>query len=278
MRIGRHTRGAAALLAALLAVVAPATLSAAEVRVTTPSAHVGFWGLEVSVGKDCTAPDDQLVLGAAASPLAGLYRACIQITVEQAEITNNIGVLRAGDAIVLGEGFSALAGTDLVLEIIPPMSTDFASIVDYSPIDEAAYHASFYVDHDSLTLGASDEIEHFIGYSASGEEIFRLTLEPDGVGGVEMGLAARQDGGGWLQTAPGQEIAVPGGWSLIEVDWTAADGTGGLSVTIAGGAPVALTGLDNDAYTVETVRWGAISGSVVTSAGLLRLDAFNSWR
>ena len=60
--------------------------------------------------------------------------------------------------------------------------------------------------------------------------------------------------------------------------WAAADGTGELRVSVAEGPLLGLTALDNDAYTVETVRWGAISGVVATSSGLLRLDAFTSWR
>lgn len=277
MKLDRHTGGAAALLAALFSGLAPSTLLAAEARVTTPSAHVGSWGLEVSIGKDCAAPD-QLILDAGSGPLAGLYQACVQITVENASITDNIGVLRAGDAIVLGEGFSVIGDTDLTLEIIPPMASDFASLVDPSPIDEAVYNARFYVDRDALELGSGDEIEHFTAYAASGAEVFRLTLQPDGSGGVELGLAARQDGGGWIETAQGQEIPMPAGWSEVEVAWTAANGAGELRVTVAGGAPTILAGLDNDTYTVETVRWGAISGSIAASTGLLRLDAFSSWR
>lgn len=270
---GRLRRAAAwAAVAAAL----PAALAAAEARVTVPAAHVGSWGVEVWVGKDCAAAD-QLLLDAAASPIAGLYEACLEVAAEQVEV-GAAAVLRSGGVIALGNDFSVPDGVEITLEIDPPMGSDFAALLEESPLDESVYNAAFYLDHSGLLLGGGDEIEHFTAYSGSGEEVFRLTLEPDGTGGVALGLAARQDGGGWIETAPGQEIPLPSGWSEVEVAWTAANGAGELRVTVAGGVPALLAGLDNGGYTVETVRWGAITGSIAASTGLLRLDAFSSWR
>lgn len=275
MSAGRPVR-AAATLAAALGIATAAISTAAEVRVEGPSAHAGAWGLEVSIGKDCVVPDE-LVLDGGSSPISGLHEACLELTARQAAVAGG-ALLRSGGVIVLGEGFSVPAGTDLTLEIVPAMGADFASVVDHSPIDETVYHAAFYLDLDALMLGVGDEIEHFTAYTASGVEVFRLTLRPDGAGGVELGLAARQDGGGWIQTAPGQEVPLSGGWSRIEVGWTAAAGAGELYVTVAGGSPTTLTALDNDAYAIETVRWGAVTGSIGASSGALRLDTFSSWR
>ena len=275
MSSGQPVRAAAVMVAAL-GIAAAVVSTAAEVRVEGPSAHAGAWGLEVSIGKDCAVPDE-LVLDSGSSPISGLHEACLELTARQTAVAGG-AVLRSGGAIVLGEGFSVPTGADLTLEIVPSMGSDFASVVDHSPIDETVYHAAFYVGLDALTLGAGDEIEHFTAYTASGFEVFRLTLEPDGAGGVELGLAARQDGGGWVQTAPGQEIPLSGGWSRIEVGWTAADGAGELRVAVAGGSPTTLTALDNDAYAIETIRWGAVTGSIGASTGALRLDTFSSWR
>lgn len=266
---------AAALLLALAG--APAVLVAAEARVTTPSAHVGSWGLEVTIGRDCSGPD-QLDLGAGSSPVAGLHEACLEITAAAVEIAAAGAVLRAGRTIALGNDFTVAAGADLNLELAPAMADDFASILDPSPIDESVYHASFALDASALALGAGDEIEHFTAFSVAGEPVFRLTLRPAAGGGAELHLAARQDGGGWIASAPGQEIPLPSGWTQVELSWAAGDGGGELLVSIGGGAATGLTGLDNDAFTVDSVRWGAISGSVAASSGLLRLDAFDSWR
>ena len=268
--------GRGALLLAVFGSLSPQAIGASGATVTGAAARIGSWGLEVSIGRDCSVTDTVEINGGSGT-IEGLYEACLQVTAEGVSTTGAGAILRAGEQVVLGEDFSVAAGTMLTVEIAPAMAKDFWAVLDRSPIDEAVYHASFYVDLSGLSFGAGAEIRHFAAYSETETNLFSLILEP-AAGGAALLLAARQDGGGSIRTAPGQEIPLAGGWTRLEVDWSAGAGTGRLLISVDDGPFIGLTGLDNDSHTVESVRWGAVDGLIATSSGFLRLDGFNSWR
>jgi hypothetical protein len=101
---------------------------------------------------------------------------------------------------------------------------------------------------------------------------FWLTLEKAG-GLNTLVLAAREDDGGYIETAQG--VVVPTGWNLVEVDWAA--GNGHLLVSINGGAQSGLDLLDNDLGRIDTVEWGLVGGTATTSSGSVQVDQFSSF-
>ena len=251
--------------------------SAGSLSVTAASANVGAYGLAVEVGDTCTSPD-HLVLSSPPAPVQGDYEGCLTIDADNLEVTGSGAVFRAGETVRLGNGFSVASGADFTAAVEPSLASAFASVEDPSPIAERAYHATFFVRLDALTLSDGDAIEHLVAYSGSGQSAFVLTLRKNPSSQDSLHLAARVDGGGLVQMIPGQELPLSSGWNKIEIDWTADGGSGAFLVALNDGAFSGLTGLANGLMNVESVRWGAIGGSVSTSAGTIEIDGFDSWR
>ncbi len=261
------------LLGALFA--APASPSG--IAVTAASATVGAFGLEVTVGDTCSLPDN-LSISAPPGPIEGAFEACLSVTADNVEVAGTGATFRAGEAIEFGDGFRVASNASFTAVLDPFLSTDFASVDDPSPIGETVYNATFMVRVDDLVLADGDSIEHLVGYSFLGQSEFVLSLRKNPSGQRALHLAARQDGGGMVQMTPGQELALAAGWNRIDLEWTAAAGDGALLVAVNQGPLTGLTGLTNASAQVETVRWGAIGGSVSTTTGTIELDGFDSWR
>lgn len=254
--------------------------SAATLTVRPESAYSGASGLELVVGSTCTLPDDTLDLSAPSYPaLSGVYEACFDITTETTEVVSPGATLRAGRSITLGPGFTVLASALFTAELDASLGTSFAYVEDRSLFEEIRYNARFRLRLDGLTIGAADSVDHLVGYSESGVLQFRVVLERDDVLGTDLLLlAARQDDGGWVQTAEGGEQVLPPGWALIEVSWAAGSGDGSLLVSVDGGPPAGLTALDNDTVRLGLVRWGAVAGAIDGTFGSIDMDDFESWR
>ncbi|MCP4204825.1 MAG: hypothetical protein GY769_23190 [bacterium] len=241
------------------------------------SATVGAYGLEVRVGDECSSPDT-LSLSAPPGQIQGDFEACFTLTAENVEVMGAGATFRSGGTIQLGDGFSVASNVDFTAAIVPALGTDFASVDDPSPIAEVVYNATFYLRLDDLVLATGDSIEHFTAYSGSGESQFILTVRKNPSGQNSLHLAARENGGGLVQMIPGQELPLTTAWNKIDIEWTAGDGNGAFLVAVNDGSFSGLTNLSNSAALVETVRWGAINGSISTTTGLMQLDSFNSWR
>lgn len=265
------------LASASICAVLPSLAGAAGVEVTTEAAAEGTHGLRVHFGPDCAFVHN-LVLDTDDGPLLGTYEACRTISAEAVAVEGAGTTLRAGDQIALGNGFQVEAGSELSVVLDSSLTGGPTYVQDSSPIDENVYTARFSARLDSLVLGAGESIGTLIAYSDAWEAIFRVAIEPATGGGFELFLEALQDGGGVVQTPPGQEIAVPAGWNTVELEWLAGAGDGRLQVAINGGVLAGLVDLDNAATEIETVRWGAVDGALFTSSGSIELDTFSSTR
>ena len=91
-------------------------------------------------------------------------------------------------------------------------------------------------------------------------------------------LEARLDGGGVSSTAGSEELLIPAGFQDIEISWGAAGGSGYLQAAVGTTLLTGLTDLDNDELLLDSVRWGANSGTVTASTGSFFLDDFASFR
>lgn len=254
-----------------------AMAGAAGVQVSTDAAAEGTYGLQINLGPDCAA-EHFLVLDGDDGPLQGIYEACREITASAVAVTTGQATLRAGDGVGLGDGFQVATGATVTLVLDSALNGGPTYVEDRSPIDENVYTARFSARFDDLALAANNRLDGLVGFSSTSEELFRVVLEPDGAGGFQFALEALQDGGGMIQTPPGQEIPIPAGWVLVALEWNAGDGDGQLLLGINGGGLQGLTDLDNDAARIETIRFGGVNGPLFDSTSFFQLDTYSSTR
>ncbi len=262
-----------ALAPILFLLIPAAETRAGSLRVDPDAAYTGEFGLELSV---CV---DELDLPVAAGPIEGLFVACDLLTAAGVAVGPAGATLRAGQTIILEDGFSVLAGSALSAGTDPALASGVSSVRDASPSADPASKVRFHVNVDRLTLGSGDRIDHLSGFSTGGALQFRVSLVPGAAPGeVRLALAARLDGGALAETAPGQEALLAGGWNLVQVDWRAGAGTGVLRVAVNGGPFTGLAGLLNSTASVDDLRWGAVDGMATESWGVLLLDDFAQWQ
>ena len=245
-------------------------------QVTPEAAWEGEYGLEIPVGRNCT--DDEILIGPQPEPISGEFVACVRIEATGVEVAGGeSAVLRAGQEIVLGDGFRVAAGASFAASIEPAVAGELFYLQDHAPSGETSYSARFALNVDALLLGAGNEVEHLAGYSGEGTEQFALTIRPQGADTV-LGLRARKDDGTYQETPGGSGLQLAPGWNTIAVVWRAAEGAGELRVALNGGGWAGLTGLDNDQARLDRVRWGTIGGVMDESSGKILADGFTSTR
>lgn len=262
------------LAGSLAALAAAAPLAAAELEVHAAAAAVGAFGLDVTVGSTCSAPDE--VTREAPPATVGDLEACRTLRVAGVEVVSAATFL-AGETVVLGDGFSVADGASLTVVLDRQMPELFASVSTGAPIAERTFSARFQLRLDSLALAEGEEIEHLRALDGDGGDVFRVILRRQ-AGQNLLVLGARQDGGGEILTPAGQEVALPAGWNLVELEWRAGAGDGQLLVAVNQAPAAGLTDLVNELAEVERFAWGAIDGAFDGSPGRLEVDGFSAWR
>lgn len=243
-------------------------------RATQEAAFVGLFGFEIPVGADCT--NDNVIVEPPPTTISGTFTACLTLTArdvqaEAGELTH----FKAGDLIVLEDGFSVAAAASFIAELDRAIAEEFAYLEDDTPAAEATYRARFYTNLDQLVLGANDEVEHFVALDAADVAQLIIRIIPDGLGHA-LTMAAREDNGDLTELPLAAKIPLASGWNAIELEWIADDVAGQLLVSVNGGASSGLTALDTGMRRIETVRWGAASGIVDASSGKIFQDEFLS--
>jgi hypothetical protein len=241
------------------------------------AAATGSFGLSVAVGTSCTDTTDEVVPGPTTT---GLSKGCNSVSAGDVEVIVPGATFAAGQSVVLENAFSVAAGADFTAAIDPSFLTRLGYVEDTLPAPGALYNAELKVNLDSLTLDPADQIDHLVGYSPTGAEVFRATLIRNGdLSENRLVLAAELDAGPPAETPFGEQILLVPGWRSLRFAWRAAAGTGFLLVSVDGLPLVGLTDLDNDTKAMAKVRWGAPSGSIGPSTtGSLKLDDFDSWK
>jgi hypothetical protein len=175
----------------------------------------------------------------------------------------------AGGSIVLQDGFAVEAGAAFTAELDPSLPAG-VFMQDDRPSSESTYHTRFFVNVDGATIGAGDQIEHFVAYDAEAESQLEILVRS----GPSMVLAVRDDTGTFHETS---SHSLSAGWNEVLVSWEAAtDATPSLQVNAC--PPEVLPALDNEDARIEFVRWGVVGGTLTGSSGVLALDDFTSWR
>jgi hypothetical protein len=276
--MGKQMRSLIAVAVVALLASPVRSLEATSLDITVEAATIGAFGLEVTVGSTCTSTDN-LLLDSSDSPAQGLFEGCQSVTAADLVVNGPGAIFQAGSEIVLEDGFSIATDASFEVRLDHYLGSDYASIDDPSPIAEEVYNARFFVRADDLPLASGEEIDHLVAYSDAGSVEFKVVLEPNSTAsGHALSLVARENGGLYSSTAPGQEIALVSGWNKVELEWQNGPGDGRFEVSVNDGPFSGLNSLTNDAGLVESIEWGAVAGSVATSSGKLQLDGFDSWR
>jgi RHS repeat-associated protein len=149
---------------------------------------------------------------------------------------------------------------------------------DYSPANEPRYRARFYFDPNSVTIPDTNTHYIFYAYDAASTAIMRLQLDKTSMVFRLRARALKDDGVTWLDTS---YAAISDAPHVLEFEWWAASAAGandgGLNFWIDG-AQLSLTGIDNDAYRIEKVALGPLSGIDAGTAGTELFDAFEGRR
>ena len=253
----------AAVIACLLVAL---SASAGNLAVTTAAAYEGTYGLEVTVGSSCTS-DADLVLddfGTVSTDQEG----CDTITAGGSTTGTTVSgtvTFTAGTSMTFTNGFSVASGSDFTAAIDATL-TPFAWVQDDSPSNETTYSAEFWVNADALTMGGS--FKHFVAYSGSPAQLWVIINNSK-----QAVLEVRDDAGVYHASTP---ISLGSGYQQIGVSWEAAS-SATASITV-GTTTQNVSGIDTDARRIAFVRWGAVGGSIGSTAGTIEQDMFTSWR
>ena len=260
-----------AILALLLLVASPMT--AADLEVRPSAAAVGSFGLDITLGSTCSSGDNVTL----SSPpiLDGDFEACRVLEVLTVEVGSDASFV-AGESIGFVADFAVPAGASFSAVTDALMPGEYAAIVSEAPIAEQTFNARFHLRLDSLSLAEGEEIDNLQAIAGDGSVAFRLIVRRQA--GQNLLVLAAQHGGGEILTPTGQEIVVPIGWNLVELDWRAGAGDGQLLMALNQSAFGGLSALDNPVTDVERFRWGAVDGSFSGSPGRLEVDGFSAWR
>lgn len=155
------------------------------------------------------------------------------------------------------------------------------------PSAEGTYRVRFYTNLRGLTMGAGEELTLLAAYDGadptppaiSGNALLRVVVRRSG-GQNLLTAFVRRDDGSEAEIPAG--IALRTGWRSVELNWakstSAGANNGRLDLWVDGRAQTGLTGLDNDASSINYARWGAVEGADPGTSGTFRLDDFASQR
>ncbi len=264
----------------ILMLADPLFTNAGTLDVTSSAAYDGNYGLRVNVGSSCSGPaelglHDQTISGPA------VHEACRTILSSATDIVPPEQVtFRAGERIVLDEGFAVLSGARFEASIESHLVPE-AWLEDRSPRAERRYAAGFFVRLDNLVLGDSDHLDLFTGRAADGSSWLWITAMKNVLlDETRLVVRARRNDGSFATTEGVSEVAAPTGWTWISLDWKSAqpDAEDGYLHLYVGSVLFAtLTPLSNSNGRIDTVRLGADSVSAGVS-GSFDLDAYRSRR
>ena len=180
--------------------------------------------------------------------------------------------LSAADTGLPGAGFSRVLG-ECSLKVSNSDGTNGRFVVDTTPAAETAYRARFY---------------YFTGDISGTAPIFQARS----TGGTNMIQVTHSAAGQLTFTAANGPVAqnitvLDNRYYSIEINWSAAAGTGTFGATVSGASGAATTNavagtfsfsnLSNSADRIEEIRLGLIGGSVTSTAPVF-FDEFDSRR
>ena len=246
--------------------------SAGTLEVTTAAKYNGVYGLEVTVGSSCISDADAVLPPQTVTGI-DTFEGCNSITAGSGGFivagTGDV-TFTAGNWIALESGFSVQSGGSFTAAIDAAL-TPFAWVQDDSPASETSYNATFWINLDLLTMGGGDELVHFVAYGGGTTEQLRVIITD----AKSLVLEVRTDSGSYASTSPIPTVA--GGFNGVTVNWQAS-ASASPSLTVGAVTETISPPISTSARRINSVRWGAVRGSVAGSSGTIYQDDFTSWR
>jgi len=159
-------------------------------------------------------------------------------------------------------------------------------LTDNSPNAEALYRARFYFDPNSIRMALNNK--HFIFYGISGTNtpVVRIELKCTGNTGTSCPATASyqlqasiRNGNGWMYSS---WFTISDASHAIELDWRASTSLvtpdGSLTFWIDGVQQANITGVNNAARRIDSIRLGVVNGVNTGTRGTYYFDAFESRR
>lgn len=259
-------------------------LLASSFQVQSANANTGTQAARLTVTKTCTPGDATIPDG----PLSSdpVDEPCGILTANNVDVVAGPVRFKAGQSLLLGEGFSVASGVSFVAEVGASVLGD-AAVRDETPQALRDFHLRFYINPDNLTLSAdSQQFDHLVAYDAQGNREFLIGLTFNSVlGERRLYTTAFENDGTALTTKDACELALDPGWQFVEAHWKASTGTDGdVEVGVNGVVSQSLVsclsvagGLDNASGEISAVEWGVRNLSS-GSLGSIDLDDFASSR
>ena len=168
-------------------------------------------------------------------------------------------------SVSLASSYLGVYGLQAVINSTNPkyVENDLPSAVD-------SYHARFYVNPMGMTMGASDTLDLFDGYSGT-TNVFKVQLQEPTSGTYNVHAGAMSNTSVWSYT--NWYPVASNGWSAVEINDQAGT-SGSLTLYINGTSQPALTGINNGAWTITSVRLGAQNMTSANTHGTLYFDSF----
>ncbi|CAM2065187.1 hypothetical protein SCOR_07400 [Sulfidibacter corallicola] len=144
---------------------------------------------------------------------------------------------------------------------------------DNSRQDLSSLSVRFYVQLADLNLGNGSTIVIFSGVDTAGEAQFMAQVRGSAEG-LELVLRARLDDDNFAESTGAPLIDT--GWQALNLEWTAADGTGSFRAMLNGTEVQALADLTNSATLIDIYRMGKMSEAGAGNGGFVEMDDFSS--
>jgi hypothetical protein len=153
-----------------------------------------------------------------------------------------------------------------------------AYVRDDTPSVETHYHARFYFNPNSISIGRNDSHAILNAYNTSDAAVITIQLRFSG-NAYQVRAGLLNDRNKWTYTS---WVALTSDWQSIEFDWLASTApnanNGSLTLSVNGAQVASITGTDNDTLSIEWVGLGAVDGIDTTTRGTYYFDAFESYR
>ena len=146
--------------------------------------------------------------------------------------------------------------------------------IDISPTVEPSYRGRFYFRPNATVTGNNNQITIFAGFDGANNTLFQVQYNRTNQGTTRVRAVVTRLGG--TSTTPWVTIS-SNAWTAIEVSWQSATSSS-FRLYTGGVLRSTLTGLNTNAYKLETV-WLGPSGTLSNqSSGTLYFDDFVSKR
>jgi len=148
-------------------------------------------------------------------------------------------------------------------------------VQDTLPAARLRYRARFYFDPNSLSMTSGDAHTIFSGTDVDSAKDFNVILGYNG-SSYWIRVNIRKDDGSYI---PSSNYTISDAWHVIEMEWKASaagSNNGYIKLWLDDTLMENVSGIDNDARSLDSASLGAVAGLDSGTSGTMRFDNFES--